>query len=160
MSDNGNSGGNSGPELIPQPHGGALLSGGVPGHAPPPGRPPSELKKAMRGILEEAMPQLREFAIGRRKKLVTKKVTATCPECEAEVSSEIEVEIVGPPRAQDQLKAMELASRYGLDVKVDKGLVDELWSAIEDLVPEAQQAKVKHQFNLIVGRRLAEAVVT
>lgn len=114
----------------------------------------------MRGILEEAMPQLREFAIGRRTKTVTKKVTATCPECEAEVASEIEVEIVGPPRAQDQLKAMELASRYGLDVKVDKGLVDEIWAAIELHIPDELQPKLKHEVNLIVGRRLAEAVVT
>lgn len=34
------------PKLIPQPNGGALLSGGVPGHKGGPGRPPSEVRRA------------------------------------------------------------------------------------------------------------------
>ena len=37
---------NGGPVLIPQPHGGAILSGGTPGQNPGPGRPRSEIKKA------------------------------------------------------------------------------------------------------------------
>lgn len=43
------------PELVPQSHGGALLSGGAPGNAGGTGRPPSELREKMRGSLEERL---------------------------------------------------------------------------------------------------------
>ena len=36
------------PRLVPQPHGGALYAGGVPGHRGAGGRPPSELKARIR----------------------------------------------------------------------------------------------------------------
>ena len=36
------------PPLVPQPHGGALYAGGVPGHRGGGGRPPSELKARIR----------------------------------------------------------------------------------------------------------------
>lgn len=41
------------PKLVPQPHGGALMSGGTLGHRGGGGRPPSELRARMRDSLEE-----------------------------------------------------------------------------------------------------------
>jgi len=65
----GNKGGNNGgqrktkvPPLIPQPHGGALRAGGTRGHAPPPGRPPSELRERLRGSFDERVKVLEEIA--------------------------------------------------------------------------------------------------
>jgi len=56
-----NSDDNNGPELIPQPHGGALLSGGWPGNAGG-GRPPSVVRAAMREALAERIGLLAEIA--------------------------------------------------------------------------------------------------
>lgn len=56
-----NSDENSGPELIPQPHGGAILSGGWPGNAGG-GRPPSVVRAAMREALAERVRLLAEIA--------------------------------------------------------------------------------------------------
>ena len=41
------------PELVPQPHGGALLTGGVPGHKGGPGRPPLRLVEKLKSIRED-----------------------------------------------------------------------------------------------------------
>jgi hypothetical protein len=38
------------PELVPQPHGGAIYRGGVPGHTGSGGRPPDEFKAAMQRL--------------------------------------------------------------------------------------------------------------
>lgn len=86
----------------------------------------------MREILEKGLPHLEEFVTGDRE----------------------------DAKPADQLRAIEIAGRFGLDVKVDKSLVDELWQAIEKHVPEENRPALKREFNLIVGRRLAEAVLT
>ena len=150
------------PDLIPQPGGrGALYAGGVLGHdGSNAGRSPSEIKQALRSIAEESLPQIREFALGLRKQVVSKEVTVTCPECDHEVSAKIEVEVVGPPKDSDQARVWDTVLKYSLDVKVDKSLVDELWQAVEIHMPDEARPMVKREFNRIVGRRLAEAVVT
>ena len=86
----------------------------------------------MREILEKGLPHLEEFVTGDRE----------------------------GAKPSDQLRAIEIAGKFGLDVKVDKSLVDELWAAIEMHVPDANRSALKREFQLIVGRRLAEAVVT
>ena len=48
------------PELVPQPHGGALRTGGTPGNAGGHGRPPNAMRAVMRGNLEEVIPKLHE----------------------------------------------------------------------------------------------------
>jgi hypothetical protein len=48
------------PVLIPQAHGGALLSGGQPGQTPGTGRPKNEIRALMRGNLNEVIPKLHE----------------------------------------------------------------------------------------------------
>jgi hypothetical protein len=51
------------PTLVPQPNGrGALLSGGIPGHAGGSGRPPSEVRKAARLAFDERLPSLAAIA--------------------------------------------------------------------------------------------------
>jgi hypothetical protein len=51
------------PSLVPQPHGGALYSGGVPGHnGRNAGRPPSALRERLRGSLEDRVAVLEEIA--------------------------------------------------------------------------------------------------
>ncbi len=117
--------------LVPQPNGrGALRYGGT--NKGGTGRPPNALRGSMREILEKGLPHLEEFVTGDRE----------------------------GAKPSDQLRAIEIAGKFGLDVKVDKSLVDELWQAIELHVPEESRHNLKREFSLIVGRRLAEAVVT
>lgn len=52
---------NGKPRLIPQSHGGALLSGGIPGHKGGAGRPPSELRERLRGTVEQRIPILEQI---------------------------------------------------------------------------------------------------
>ena len=49
-------------ELVPQPHGGALLPGAGGGPQPRSGRPPSELRRKMRGSLENRLHIAEEIA--------------------------------------------------------------------------------------------------
>lgn len=50
------------PPLVPQPHGGALLAGGKVGNPGGTGRPPSEIRKRLRGSFEERIKILEEIA--------------------------------------------------------------------------------------------------
>ena len=50
------------PALVPQPHGGALYSGGMPGHTGGSGRPRSALRARLRGSLEARVSVLEEIA--------------------------------------------------------------------------------------------------
>jgi hypothetical protein len=50
------------PKLIEQPHGGALLSGGVPGHKGGGGRPASEVRARCMGSFAERIKVLEEIA--------------------------------------------------------------------------------------------------
>jgi hypothetical protein len=50
------------PALVPQRHGGALYSGGVPGHRGGSGRPASALRERLRGSFEERVVVLEEIA--------------------------------------------------------------------------------------------------
>jgi len=161
MSENGNSGRNSEPYLIPQPHGGALLSGGVPGHdGSNAGRRPSEVKKALRNIAAESLPKIREFALGLVRQTEEREVTLTCPKCEHAVSAKVEFEFVGPPKGSDQTRVWDMLMKHGLDEAVDKSLGDEVWAAIEAHVPDDSRAPLKAEINRVIGRRLAEAVLT
>lgn len=56
-----NNGGNNG--LAPQPHGGALRTGGTPGNKGGTGRPKNEIREAARKDFEDAMPLIREAAM-------------------------------------------------------------------------------------------------
>ena len=127
-----NNGKPSGKPLVRQPHGGALQPGAGGGPQPGSGRPSNEIRRSLREILDKGLPHLEEFVKGDR----------------------------DDAKPADQLRAIEIAGKFGLDVKVDKSLVDELWQAIELHVPEENRPALKREFSLIVGRRLAEAVLT
>ena len=77
------SGKTSGPRLVEQDHGGALLSGGVKGHKGAGGRPPSKVRERCRDSFEDRLPFL-----------------------EGIVDDEEE-------RTSDRIKAHELLGRFG-----------------------------------------------
>lgn len=52
----------AGPTLVPQVHGGAVWSSGVPANRGGPGRPPSELRERLRGSLQHRVQVLEEIA--------------------------------------------------------------------------------------------------
>ena len=80
------------PPLVPQPHGGSLYAGGVPGHRGAGGRPPSELKQAIR---------------------------ERCASFMEEEGVEIVQEIAREGKHDsDRLKAVDLLGRYGQLVQV------------------------------------------
>jgi hypothetical protein len=82
------------PTLVPQPHGGALYSSGVPGHVGGSGRPPSALRARLRGSLEARVSVLEEIA--------------DSPEADP----------------ADRIRAVDILAKYGLgaasDVTVDQ----------------------------------------
>jgi hypothetical protein len=61
--DSGGNSGGSAPVLVPQPHGGGLLSGGVRGHRPPPGRPSAKIREKLEAMLTspKAMASVRQI---------------------------------------------------------------------------------------------------
>ena len=107
--------------MVPQKHGGALLPGGVPGNKGG-GRPSNELRGSMREILEKGLPHLKDFVVGEHA------VTLECPACGETVK-------VKATRPADQLKAIEIAGKFGLQKDAyDKDLIDELWDATEGVL--------------------------
>lgn len=70
--------------MAPQPHGGALRVGSLPGNTPGTGRPPSELRERMRGSLAQRIQIAEEIA-------------------DAEGSA-----------PADKLRALEFLAKYGL----------------------------------------------
>ncbi len=102
----------NGVRLVPQEHGGALNSGGTPGHKGGPGRPPNELRGTLRDLLEQGLPTLAGYIEGR----VPVKMVGKCEKCGHEhedyelLPDDIRSLSV---KDADRLKAMELAARYG-----------------------------------------------
>ena len=78
------------------------------GTHPRPGRPPNELRGSIREILEKGLPHLEELATGEKE-----------------------------ARPADQLKAIEIAGKFGLPKEpYDKDLIDGLWDATEAALPD------------------------
>ena len=120
------------PTLKRQPNGGMLWAGPAANPVAGTGRPPNALRGSLREILDEGLPFLREFAVGAGE----------------------------DARPSDQRMAIGVAGRIGMGEKVGKGLVDELWAAVEATVDADALPAVRREWNRIVGRRLIEAVVT
>ena len=89
------SGNKSERQLVPQPHGGALLPGAGGGPQPGSGRPPSELRERLKGSLAERV----------------------------KIIEEIADEITHSPA--DRLRAIDLLAKYGLGTKEEITLVSE-----------------------------------
>ena len=95
-----------GPFLVPQPHGGALLSGGRRGGPPGPGRPPSALRALARERLAEVLPRVAAIAAGE-------------PVMHVRTTDGRTRTIVTTPRVTDQLQAAWLLARTGLGDRVE-----------------------------------------
>ena len=87
--------------LIPQEHGGALLSGGTPGNKGG-GRTASELRGLMRRPLAKLLPVVERIAEA------TDTQEVTCPECDHKH------QVTSWLKASDKLKAVDLLARYGI----------------------------------------------
>lgn len=100
--------------LVPQPHGGALRHGSLPGNPPGPGAPPSELRARLRGSLEQRVRVVEEIAD------------------RADASD------------ADRLRAIDLLARYGLgttrelSVEHVRGKLAETLQAIRESLPQDQ----------------------
>ncbi len=100
-------------ELVPQPHGGALLAGGKPGNKGG-GRTPSEIRELMRKPLAKLLPIITEIAEAKDTQ------TVTCPKCGEKFEATSWV------KASDKLKAVDLLARYGIGTSKEvehKGMV-------------------------------------
>ena len=118
--------------LIPQPHGGALLPGGKPGNRGG-GRKPNKLVKALEEDLEKAAADLRK---------------------------KMEAGELGP---REQITYARFIAQYVMpkaqQPTVDKTLVDEIWAAIEEDLPDELRLQIKKKVMRVVGRRISEAVL-
>lgn len=94
----------AGPDLVPQPHGGALLSGGVPGNKGGTGRPPSAIRRELRETFADLISHLQRIAAGE----VVEKVVMPGGE---------ETEIMRSASVADRIRAMDLLAKYGLGTK-------------------------------------------
>ena len=94
-------------KLVVPKHGRGQIKEG--GNHPRPGRPKDVLRGSMREILEKGLPHLEEFVTGDR----------------------------DDARPSDQLKAIEIAGKFGLPKDpYDQTLIDELWEATEAALPD------------------------
>lgn len=126
MKGNGNGNGAK-PTLVPQPHGGALLTGGVPGHRGGGGRPSNALREQMRSLLAMAQDEvvrrlqdweteLRDPGFQRRLKRMTK----------AQLIEFINENLPQTPLSTRELKEiMDVAGKYGIGVKHEVSGVDD-----------------------------------
>ena len=96
------SGKDSGVSLVPQPHGGALWSGGVPGNRGGSGGLPSALRERLRGSLADRVQVLEEIADRPRRLIIE------CAKCGHATK-------VGPPASDaDRIRAVDVLAKYGL----------------------------------------------
>lgn len=158
---NGKGGKNGGtPDLIPQPHGGALLSGGQPGQTPGPGRPPSRVKSALRKDFDARRDILNQIADG----AVRLRLVGVCKECghdspeplnDGEVLAAI---IAQAPKPAERIKALEVMARFS-DLegeRIDRGLIEELGNAVmAEVGDEEAVARIRERWVRIVAERIA-----
>ena len=110
---------------VPQPHGGYLVPGAGGGPQPGSGRPTNAIRSSFRDIVEDGLPHLKDYATDSR----TVEVGKECPGCGETVWVEKPA-----TRPADQLKAIDIAARYGLDEKFDMALINELLAAAEEVI--------------------------
>ena len=144
-----NSGGNSGTELIPQAHGGALLRGGSFGNKGG-GRIPSRIRGELREILEASLDTLRDFTQGR----ATLTLVSKCEQCGHETE---DGRYPMPLKASDVTRAMDIAAKYGIGTPpkgFNEALVEELGAAVsEELDPERWE-QIRAKWIGIIGRHV------
>src|SRR2546427_8351809 len=112
------------PALVPQAHGGAVYSGGVPGHRGGSGRPPSALRERLRGSFEDRITVLEEIA----------------DDDEAD--------------PQDRIRAIDTLAKYGIgtlrEVSVEH-VRDRLRETLQVLSEELPSKQAAHLINRLRG---------
>lgn len=111
--------------LVPQPHGGALLSNGPPPGTPRvagPGRPASEIRKRLRGTFSERLDILEDIARNGEK-------------------------------SSDRLKALDLMAKYGLGAAkgYDEALVEALGKAVAEELSDEVWERIRAKWVTIIG---------
>lgn len=119
------------PELVPQSHGGALLSGGQPGNKGGPGRPPSKVRALAREEFFEAIPELAKIARGGGKR-GKKEETA------------------------DRLRAIDILGKYGLGQA--RGLDEEQFEGIVLQMASVVQARLNAALPRETADKVLEAL--
>lgn len=110
------------PAKIPQPHGGALLSGGMPGNAGG-GRPPDEIRARLRAIgFEKGLPFLDGLMDG---KVLIQLACSRCGNTDTTTDTVLMEKVRDEIRASvdQRLKAMEQLFKYGLGTKDEMSVV-------------------------------------
>lgn len=134
------------PTLVRQPHGGALLTGGVPGHKGRGGPPKTAIRHRLRGSYEERVPILERLADG----ITTLTLTETCPECGYEPKGK-RIEVSEVQVAPDlQLKALEHMAKFGIGKEMG---VDEVREKLAETVRVIQASLPADE-----GERLLAAI--
>lgn len=100
------------PAKVPQPHGGAIYAGGVPGHRPGPGRPPNELREQLRDAAAARIAVYTDMADGVMT-IPLRRVCEHCGEAPSAAPSDLEL-IEAAVAASDRRGAMDSMLRYGL----------------------------------------------
>lgn len=110
------------PVLVPQPHGGALLSGGIHGHEGTGGRPASEIRKRLRGSFAARIAILEEIADG----------------------GSDDVKYTAP----DRMKAIDILAKYGLGTTKEltvehvRDRLHQTLRAIHEVLPKEEAEKL------------------
>lgn len=94
------------PHKIPQPHGGALNSGGTPGNAGGLGRPASDIKARLRGSFYDRIPLLEQIADA------CVPIREQCPQCKYLAPDEV---LVVRTADADRLRALDMMAKYAGD---------------------------------------------
>lgn len=149
------------PKLVAQSHGGALLSGGMPGHKGGPGRPRDVFREELLKIAQgEGVPVLRAMLRGSgvlRPMCPTHDVPLQCPKkgCGYVPDATSDAVTVITPSADNQLRALDTALKFGLGTK-DESVVFRFEGEAE-LV--AWATMVKDTLAEVLPRPLMERVV-
>lgn len=105
-------------QLVPQPHGGALLNGMAKNHVPGPGRPKDAVREKLLGIANgKGVDFLRDLMDGK----VNVTLIGTCPACREEtaldsITAKILMDRISASIDQ-RLKGLDLSLKYGAGTK-------------------------------------------
>lgn len=113
-------------ELIPQPHGGALLAGGVPGNRGGVGQPPSVIRSLSREAWAERLPVLTTIADGEAVQTIDVPLAsvlphAKCPSCRGNLAAKnpstaaiVSVRGKASAKPSERVRAMSELSKVGM----------------------------------------------
>jgi hypothetical protein len=136
------------PALIPQSHGGALYSGGVPGHRGGTGRPPSEIRRIAREAWADRIPFLTEIADG----VVPIRLAVKCEHCGKEPTEGTSLEelVKLTPEVTDRLRAMDQLAKVGIGANKEL-TVEHIRERLSEQIQRIQNAFPPEVAEQIIG---------